>query len=185
VAMPEETIARIVELGMPCCAMFTTRRFLAWNEGHGKDPMKTFHAVKDGNDRRLIEAGAVLLLTTDAGIFPPNVKESPLMGEGASAEDSPTQLGEAHYRWLQAAQELGMRPMDALMAATRNIARAYKVDSEIGTLEAGKRADLLVLERNPLEDAANYRSIRIVMKDGAVVRREALPLAPVLTAPRG
>jgi imidazolonepropionase-like amidohydrolase len=78
-----------------------------------------------------------------------------------------------------------MRPMDALMAATRNIARAYKVDSEIGTLEAGKRADLLVLERNPLEDAANYRSIRIVMKDGAVVRREALPLAPVLTAPRG
>jgi imidazolonepropionase-like amidohydrolase len=68
------------------------------------------------------------------------------------------------------------------MAATRSIARAYKVDDRLGTLVAGKIADLVVLDANPLEAAAHYRKIRMVMKEGRIVDRQRLPTARLLTA---
>jgi cytosine/adenosine deaminase-related metal-dependent hydrolase len=74
-----------------------------------------------------------------------------------------------------------MDPMDALLAATRNIAQAYRKDDELGTIEPGKRADLLVLDGDPLTDVENYRRITQLVKDGAVVDRERLPEDPVLT----
>jgi len=72
--------------------------------------------------------------------------------------------------------------MDALLAATRNVARAYHVDDELGTLEKGKWADLLILGANPLENPAHYRCIDLVMKAGRVVDLNALPSRKVLTA---
>jgi imidazolonepropionase-like amidohydrolase len=92
-------------------------------------------------------------------------------------------LGKNHFNQLLAAQDIGMKPMDALQAATRNIARAYKVDKELGTLEQGKFADLLVLDRDPLENAANYDSISVVIKEGKVIDRDALPVQRLLTTP--
>jgi imidazolonepropionase-like amidohydrolase len=184
VPMPEETLAVIAERQIPCAAMFATRRFLAWNEAHGAEPMRTVHRVKDLNDRRLVTAGAALLLTTDAGVRPADAAENPLYAAQASADDLPTELGEAHFRWLEAAAELGMRPMDALLAATRNVARAYKVDGDLGTLEKGKLADLLVLDKNPLERPENYRSIRLIMKEGRVIDPHDLPAQKLLTLPR-
>jgi adenine deaminase len=90
-------------------------------------------------------------------------------------------LGQGHFFWLKAANQKGMKPMDALMAATRNIAKAYKVDKDLGTLEKGKIADLLILDKNPLKSPENYRQIHLVMKEGQVVNREALPINSVLT----
>jgi imidazolonepropionase-like amidohydrolase len=49
---------------------------------------------------------------------------------------------------------IGTPPMDALVAATRNGARALRIDGTTGTLESGKAADLIVLDGNPLEDIA-------------------------------
>ena len=49
-------------------------------------------------------------------------------------------------------------------------------------LEQGKFADLLVLHKNPLESAENYRSISVVMKEGKIVDRDALPTKRLLTA---
>jgi len=92
-------------------------------------------------------------------------------------------LGSSHFWWLQAAQEKGMAPMAALMAATRNVARAFRLDKDLGTLERGRLADLVVLDRNPLEGAENYRSISIVMKEGRIIDRDALPTQKLLTAP--
>ncbi|MBK9977175.1 MAG: amidohydrolase family protein [Gemmatimonadetes bacterium] len=54
--------------------------------------------------------------------------------------------------------------MEILASATSNIARAYKVDRELGTLERGKIADLVMLDANPLESARNYRRISAVIK---------------------
>jgi imidazolonepropionase-like amidohydrolase len=105
-----------------------------------------------------------------------------LLGSFVAAEDSPLWLGRSHFLWLEAAEQLGMDPMDALLAATRNIARAYRVDEHLGTLEEGKSADLLILERNPLEAAANYRSISLIMKEGRVIDRDGLPTQPILTS---
>jgi imidazolonepropionase-like amidohydrolase len=182
VLMPEETLALIAERQIPCAALFTTRRFLAWSEAQGRDPMRTFHRIKDENDRRLIAAGAQLLLTTDSGVLPPDASENPMFGSSVSADDPPTTMGEAHCYWLKAAIELGMRPMAALQAATRNVARAYHVDRELGTLEKGKIADVLILERNPLDNPDHYRSISTVVKEGRLVDRSALPTQSVLTA---
>jgi adenine deaminase len=70
-----------------------------------------------------------------------------------------------------------------LRAATLNIATAYGKEKDLGTLEPGKIADLLILDRNPLESAEHYRSIHCIIKDGALVDRDALPTEPLLTRP--
>jgi len=72
--------------------------------------------------------------------------------------------------------ENGMRPLDALLAATRNIAAAYHKLDQLGTLEKGKVADLVVLNADPLQNINNVRKISMVIKEGQVVDREKLPL---------
>jgi imidazolonepropionase-like amidohydrolase len=75
--------------------------------------------------------------------------------------------------WMHKA---GLSVMDALVAATSNAARALGWDSWMGTLETGKVADLIVHEKNPLEDLrvlADKESLQLVMKDGLVVAGQA------------
>ena len=60
----------------------------------------------------------------------------------------------------------GMTPMEALAAATINPARSLGLDRELGSLEAGKLADLVVLDRNPLENIRNTDSVSMVMVNG-------------------
>ena len=62
----------------------------------------------------------------------------------------------------------GMTPFQALQTATVNAARALGLDSEIGTIEPGKRADLTFLGSDPLQDIRNTRDVRRVMKGGRV-----------------
>ena len=57
--------------------------------------------------------------------------------------------------------------MDAILAATRNIAAAYHKLDQFGTIEKGKLADLVVIDADPLDDLNNIRQISMVMKDGA------------------
>jgi imidazolonepropionase-like amidohydrolase len=66
----------------------------------------------------------------------------------------------------------GLSVMDAFVAATGNAARALGWDAWLGTLEPGKVADLIVHEKNPLEDLralADRESLQFVMKDGRIV----------------
>jgi imidazolonepropionase-like amidohydrolase len=66
---------------------------------------------------------------------------------------------------------LGMSPMDALLTCTRNAARAIKLDKQIGTLEAGKLADVVAVAGDPLADIRclqDKKNIQIVMKEGKV-----------------
>ena len=53
--------------------------------------------------------------------------------------------------------------------------------AEFGTIEAGKRADLLLLDANPLADIANLRKLALVMRDGTVIDYGKLPAARVLS----
>jgi peptidyl-prolyl cis-trans isomerase A (cyclophilin A) len=98
--------------------------------------------------------------------------------------DRLTELGEGHFLWFKAMVEKGMTPMDAIVAATRNIAAAYHKLDQIGTLETGKIADVVVLDADPLQDINNLRRIATVIKDGQVVDRDQLPRKRVLTTSR-
>ena len=59
-----------------------------------------------------------------------------------------------------------MTPMEAIQSATIVPARAMGLDKELGTVEAGKVADLIILDRNPLENISNLRSVRFVVAGG-------------------
>ena len=67
------------------------------------------------------------------------------------------------YREIELYNEAGFTPMEALQAATIVPARAMKVDGDSGSIEVGKRADLDVLDANPLDDIHNVRSVRQVL----------------------
>lgn len=62
--------------------------------------------------------------------------------------------------------ENGMEPLQAIVAATRNGAEISGVGDKVGTLEKGKRADILMVRDNPLENISNLRNIERVFKDG-------------------
>jgi imidazolonepropionase-like amidohydrolase len=66
-----------------------------------------------------------------------------------------------------------LSPMEAILSATRTNAELFRMESEIGTVEPGKRADFAVFDRDPLsepEALADAERIRLVVKDGAVVK---------------
>jgi imidazolonepropionase-like amidohydrolase len=65
--------------------------------------------------------------------------------------------------------ENGLPPMQALQAATRNAAAICRADDRLGTVEVGKLADLIVVERDPLADLSALADVRLVMKGGAFV----------------
>jgi len=61
----------------------------------------------------------------------------------------------------------GATPWQTLVAATRHGAAVYGVGAELGTVEAGKLADLIVVAAN--EDITNVRRLQLVLKEGRVV----------------
>ena len=73
---------------------------------------------------------------------------------------------------LQTLVRLGVSPRDALLAGTRWGAEACRVDTEVGTLEPGKRADLIAIDGDPLKDMAAMERVRLVVKDGVTCGRE-------------
>jgi imidazolonepropionase-like amidohydrolase len=72
------------------------------------------------------------------------------------------------YHEIELYVKAGFTPMDALQAATIVPARAMKVERDSGSLEAGKRADLDVLDSNPLADIHNIRSVHWVVANGVL-----------------
>jgi imidazolonepropionase-like amidohydrolase len=106
------------------------------------------------NLRRVRDAGIPIAMGTDAG--------NPLTLHGASV-----------FREMDAMAEAGMTPMEVLVASTRTAARAMG-RADIGTLEPGKLADLVVLDADPLVSIANLRRVRLVARGGEIWTREEL-----------
>lgn len=82
--------------------------------------------------------------------------------------------GPSFHRELHLLAEAGLTPMDILVAATKNGALAMGKEAELGTLEEGKQADLLILNSDPLESVANFNKIDQVIVKGQWIEREEL-----------
>jgi imidazolonepropionase-like amidohydrolase len=76
--------------------------------------------------------------------------------------------GYSLHRELEIYVQAGFTPMEALMAATSVPARVMGLDKEVGTLTVGKRADMVLLDADPLADIHNTRRIAKTIEAGAV-----------------
>jgi imidazolonepropionase-like amidohydrolase len=72
---------------------------------------------------------------------------------------------------LELMAKAGLTPRQALLSATRDAARCWKVDKDLGTLEPGKWADFVVLDADPLADISNTKKINAVYIAGNKVAR--------------
>jgi imidazolonepropionase-like amidohydrolase len=103
------------------------------------------------NLSRMIEAGVVIGVGNDSGV--------PL-----------TFPGMLHFE-MELLVGAGMTPAQVLRAATAVNAKICNVSKQCGTIEKGKRADLVLLEKNPIEDIANVAKVRAVFKNGRIVSK--------------
>ncbi len=179
--IPAETIKKIVDRGVSVSALAVTKRHLDAMTKLAQPGLAPYHKIALENIRNMVKAGVKLLVSTDSGVEDP-IRQAESPNLAADTSDSRVKLGEGHFNAMMAFEEAGMTPMEILKSATSNVARAYKLEQEIGTLEPGRRGDLVILDANPLESARNYRRIRSVIKDGRVIDLAALPTAPVISS---
>ena len=130
------------------------------------------------NTVRLIAAGAPIILGTDAGCTDPDILHDLPPEE---IEDRPWTIGTDHLVWMRAMVEKGMTPMNAILSCTREVARAYGMAEDFGTVATGKVADLIVVRRDPLADIARMSELSAVIKDGVQIDLEGLPTQRLVT----
>jgi imidazolonepropionase-like amidohydrolase len=71
---------------------------------------------------------------------------------------------------IELMQEAGMSPMEIIMAATKHAAHVCSLEEDLGTIESGKIADIIIVGTNPLDDLQALLDIRMVIHNGEVIR---------------
>jgi imidazolonepropionase-like amidohydrolase len=103
-----------------------------------------------GTAGRAYKAGVKIAFGTDAGVYP----------HGENAHE------------FELMVQAGMPPMFTLQAATTHAAELLKHDKDIGSITAGKLADIVAVPGNPVDDISQMRKVSFVMKDGVVYKSE-------------
>jgi imidazolonepropionase-like amidohydrolase len=83
--------------------------------------------------------------------------------------------GQATAMMVSSLHDAGMQPLDVIRAVTINAAEMLGWGDRVGTIEAGKLADLIAVAGDPLSDVTELQRVRFVMKDGQVIRNDATP----------
>jgi len=103
------------------------------------------------NMKKAYQAGVKIVMGTDSGIAPHG----------------------QNLRELGYLCDIGMTPMEAIQAGTKNASKLVGMDDEIGTLEKGKLADVVIIKTDPIKDIkslGNHKNIVLVMKEGKVFK---------------
>lgn len=118
-----------------------------WKKGIEPEPPRV--AAKRASFKAALAAGVTICFGGDVGVYPhgDNVRELELM------------------------VDYGMPAVDAVKAATSVNARLFGIDDRVGTIEKGRLADLVAVDGDPTTDIRALRRVRLVMKDGVIVRR--------------
>ena len=136
----------------------------AYSQKVNRDPKTAQHkadfAMDQKNLKALYDAGVRVGFGTDSGAMPTRIP------------------GFSEHRELEDMVQAGLTPMQAIVCATRSNAELLGIEAVRGTLRPGKRADLIVLAANPLDDITNTRSIVTIFHDG----RTVAPRLPVVIA---
>lgn len=131
--------------------------------GIGDTSRQIFFGEK-GSIEQWITSGAVVVMGTDSGT-PMNMNT------------------EALWREIKLFVDYGMSPLRAISASTRIPARVMGRGRDLGTIEPGKLADIIVVKGNPLFDIQSLANVEVVVKDGVVLKGSATA-APVKTSSR-
>jgi imidazolonepropionase-like amidohydrolase len=110
------------------------------------------------NFRKAVKAGVKMAFGTDAGVYP----------HGMNGKQFATQV------------EWGMTPMQAIVSATSSAAELLGQGDKVGTIAAGRWADLVATSGDPLASIKELEKIQFVMKGGVVYKQagQSLPFAP-------
>lgn len=123
-------------------------------EEQAKDPqrerLKKALEIDEINIKKLVDAGVRVALGTDSG----------------GALDRFFIQGFAEHRQMQLMVEAGLTPMQVIQAFSKGASETLRIDKDFGTLLRGKAADLLVLDRSPLDNITNMRGINAVYLGG-------------------
>ena len=114
------------------------------------------------NLKKIYDAGILVTLGTDSGATPIRIQ------------------GFAEHMELALMVQAGLTPIQAITVATLNGAKLLHIEDQYGTLAAGKKANFIVLEKDPSQDIHNTQTIRAIWKDGNKVSDG--PLAPGASA---
>ena len=124
------------------------------------------------NAKRLIAAGCRITPATDSFLGDaPEFRRVPKTDEA--------EPGTGTIRAIEGLVELGMTPMQAIVAATRNGAASAYRSKDLGTIEPGKIADLVLLDADPLADIHNIEKVGAVVAQGRLVDLAKLPEHPL------
>jgi imidazolonepropionase-like amidohydrolase len=148
VSIPGDLIEVMVAKGVYLCPTLTVTEYVAPGRGGIWTKIPAFH--RDSFERAL-KRGVKIAFGTDAGGFP---------------WDAINEAREFEYE-----TRFGMTPMQAIQTATRNAADLLDMSDRIGTIEAGKFADIVAVPGNPLNDITAMERVGFVMKDGKVYKR--------------
>jgi imidazolonepropionase-like amidohydrolase len=108
-------------------------------------------AVAKSNIKRAMQAGVKIALGTDAAVYP----------HGLTAHELDVYVN-----------QIGMTPLAALQSATLNAADLMGWSAKTGALEPGKWADIIAVDKNPLDDVRVLQDVKFVMKAGTVFKDE-------------
>ncbi len=157
--MDKETAAMMAEAGtylVPTLCVSSANEYLMAHGSPAYQLEKLALAQKAHKDsiRNGVRAGVTICCGTDL------LPSDPFEGTTAT------------IREVELFTEVGLSPLEAIRAATRNSAELCGVLAETGTLEAGKAADVIAVSGKPDERIGDLRNLRMVMKGGSLVRAE-------------
>jgi imidazolonepropionase-like amidohydrolase len=132
-------------------AVDAINQYRGWKKGQQEEPAAVTQKKKGLTIA--VKAGVTLGMGGDVGVFPhgENVYELELMGEYG-----------------------GMKPLELLRSVTTVNARAVHLESEIGTIKSGWKADLVAVKGDPSRNISELRKVQFVMKNGVVYRNDGL-----------